>query len=274
MDDNFIAIDVETAQGKRWSICQIGLAIVENGKIVKTVSQLVQPPGNEYFHFNVKIHKITPKMTANSPYFPEVWKEIYPFIENKKLVAHNASFDISCLNQVLDFYNLEKPNFDYDCTYKLSGQKLKDACRSLDINLKNHHDASCDANACAQIYLKLLNEKDLEFSQTKTKNSITNKKSNSTQSNKLNKKINSNIKPISSKLNEQTIVISGIFENHSRDELKELIVKYGGKNTGSISAKTNYLLAGKNTGSSKLEKVKKLKIPIISEEEFIGMIKD
>jgi DNA ligase (NAD+) len=76
------------------------------------------------------------------------------------------------------------------------------------------------------------------------------------------------------KLNGQSFVISGTFENHSRDELKELIVKYGGKNTGSISAKTNYLLAGENIGPSKLEKVKKLKIPIISEEEFIRMIKD
>lgn len=76
------------------------------------------------------------------------------------------------------------------------------------------------------------------------------------------------------KLNSQSFVISGTFENHSRDELKELIVKYGGKNTGSISAKTNYLLAGANIGPSKLEKVKKLKIPIISEEEFIRMIKD
>ncbi len=74
------------------------------------------------------------------------------------------------------------------------------------------------------------------------------------------------------KLNNQTFVISGTFEKHSRDELKELIVKYGGKNTGSISAKTNYLLAGENIGPSKLEKVRKLNIPIISEDEFLKMI--
>ncbi|MFC2151650.1 NAD-dependent DNA ligase LigA [Bacteroidota bacterium] len=74
------------------------------------------------------------------------------------------------------------------------------------------------------------------------------------------------------KLNGQSFVISGTFEKHSRDELKEMIVKYGGKNTGSISAKTNYLLAGENIGPSKLEKVKKLNIPIISEDDFIQMI--
>lgn len=76
------------------------------------------------------------------------------------------------------------------------------------------------------------------------------------------------------KLDGQTFVISGTFEKYSRDELKDLIVKYGGKNTGSISAKTNYLLAGENIGPSKLEKVKKLNIPIISENDFIKMIEE
>lgn len=76
------------------------------------------------------------------------------------------------------------------------------------------------------------------------------------------------------KLNGQTFVISGTFEKYSRDELKELIVKYGGKNTGSISTKTNYLLAGENIGPSKLEKVKKLNIPVITEDDFINMIEE
>ena len=74
------------------------------------------------------------------------------------------------------------------------------------------------------------------------------------------------------KLNNQTFVISGTFEKYSRDELKELIIKYGGKNTGSISAKTNYLLAGENIGPAKLEKVRKLNVPIISEDDFLKMI--
>lgn len=77
---------------------------------------------------------------------------------------------------------------------------------------------------------------------------------------------------VENKLNGQTFVISGTFENHSRDELKDLIVRFGGKNTGSISAKTNYLLAGENIGPSKLEKVKKLNIPIITESDFQKMI--
>lgn len=74
------------------------------------------------------------------------------------------------------------------------------------------------------------------------------------------------------KLNGLNIIISGTFEKYSRNELKEMIEKNGGKNVGSISKKTNYMLAGKNIGPSKLEKATKLGIPIISEEEFLKML--
>lgn len=74
------------------------------------------------------------------------------------------------------------------------------------------------------------------------------------------------------KLEGATIVISGTFEKHSRDEYKALIEVNGGKNSGSISSKTNYLLAGANMGPAKLEKAEKLKITILSEDEFLKMI--
>lgn len=77
----------------------------------------------------------------------------------------------------------------------------------------------------------------------------------------------------SNKLEGLSIVISGSFEKHSRDELKALIELNGGKNVGSISKKTNYLLAGEKIGPSKLAKVEKLGIPMISEDEFLEMIK-
>lgn len=76
----------------------------------------------------------------------------------------------------------------------------------------------------------------------------------------------------SNKLEGLSFVISGTFSSHSRDELKSLIEQNGGKNVGSISSKTNYVLAGENMGPSKLEKAQKLGIKIISEDEFIAMI--
>lgn len=75
------------------------------------------------------------------------------------------------------------------------------------------------------------------------------------------------------KLAGKSIVISGVFTHHSRDEYKELIEKHGGKNVGSISSKTSFILAGDNMGPSKLEKAQKLGIAIISEDEFLEMIK-
>ncbi len=77
----------------------------------------------------------------------------------------------------------------------------------------------------------------------------------------------------SNKLAGLSIIISGTFQNHSRDELKELIGQNGGKNVTSISSKTDYLIAGENMGPAKLEKAQKLNVKMISEEEFEQMIK-
>lgn len=74
------------------------------------------------------------------------------------------------------------------------------------------------------------------------------------------------------KLKGLSIIISGTFEQHSRDEMKKMIEQNGGKNVGSISKNTSYMLAGSNIGPSKLEKAEKLKIPIISEEDFLRML--
>ena len=74
------------------------------------------------------------------------------------------------------------------------------------------------------------------------------------------------------KLAGQSIVISGVFTHHSRDEYKELIEKNGGKNVGSISAKTSFILAGENMGPAKLEKAHKLGIKLMSEDEFLTPI--
>ena len=74
------------------------------------------------------------------------------------------------------------------------------------------------------------------------------------------------------KLNGKSFVISGVFERHSRDELKNMIEKYGGKSVSSISSKTDFVLAGENMGPEKLEKAKQLDIQIINESDFESMI--
>jgi DNA ligase (NAD+) len=73
-------------------------------------------------------------------------------------------------------------------------------------------------------------------------------------------------------LQNKTFVISGVFQKVSREKLAELIEQNGGKNTSSVSAKTNYLVAGENMGPAKLEKATKLGVTIISEDDFLAMI--
>ena len=73
-------------------------------------------------------------------------------------------------------------------------------------------------------------------------------------------------------LKGMTIVISGVFQKHSRDEYKAMIEQNGGKNTGSISAKTSFILAGENMGPSKVQKAEKLGVNIINEDQFLEMI--
>ncbi len=78
----------------------------------------------------------------------------------------------------------------------------------------------------------------------------------------------------STRLQGQSIVISGVFQHHSRDEYKALIEQHSGKNVGSISAKTSFILAGENMGPAKLEKAQKLGIRLVGEDEFLKMINE
>ncbi len=79
---------------------------------------------------------------------------------------------------------------------------------------------------------------------------------------------------VSDRLAGKSIVISGVFSRHSRDEYKLLIEQNGGRNVGSISKKTSFILAGENMGPSKLQKAEKLGIPLVDEDGFLKMISD
>ena len=73
-------------------------------------------------------------------------------------------------------------------------------------------------------------------------------------------------------LQGKSVVISGVFSRHSSDEYKEMVESNGGKNVGSVSKSTSFILAGENMGPSKLEKANKLGVRIVSEDEFLAML--
>lgn len=76
------------------------------------------------------------------------------------------------------------------------------------------------------------------------------------------------------RLQGKSVVISGVFAHHSRDEYKAMIERHGGKNVGSISKKTSFILAGENMGPSKLEKAKNLGIPVMNEDDFLALVEE
>jgi len=148
----FTALDFETAQGKRHSICQIGFVRVEQNVIIHKASVLVRPPDNFYSPNNIQVHGITPHRTQSAPTFNNLWPHLEPFIRNQNVVAHNSAFDVSCLQQTLTFYRLQMPVFTSHCTYKIYGEKLNVLCNRYGIEL-NHHDALSDALACAKLFM-------------------------------------------------------------------------------------------------------------------------
>ena len=156
MSFNFTAIDFETAHGKRWSICQVGLVRVERGEITDKLSLLICPPGNLYFNINTQIHGISARDTRNAPGFNKIWPQIKHFIEGQTVVAHNGAFDFNCLSQTLQYYKLSPPAYTQKCTYKIYGKGLAACCSDHRIALQ-HHNALSDALACAQLYLLHLN---------------------------------------------------------------------------------------------------------------------
>ena len=159
---NFIAIDFETANNNRSSICAVGLAIVENGKLVGTDHILVKPTPNYYDGYNTLIHGIDERQTKNEKTFRYLWKTLKPYFHNQVIIAHNASFDCSVLRHTLDAAKLAYPDLDYHCSYRLSqvtldlhSYRLHEVSRHFKIKL-NHHHAESDARASALIALKLI----------------------------------------------------------------------------------------------------------------------
>ncbi len=151
----FTAIDFETAQGYRWSICQVGLVRVENGLVTNKLDMLVQPPDNYYWKQFVEIHGIDWEKTKDAPTFDLVWPMIEPFITGQHVVAHNSAFDFTCIKQTLNWYGIEMPGFTGHCTYKIYGKSLSLLCEKHGIEL-DHHNALSDAMACANLFMKHL----------------------------------------------------------------------------------------------------------------------
>ena len=162
--ENFAAIDFETANYERSSVCSVGVVIVRDGQITEKIYRLIQPEPNWYSYWNTQVHGLTAQDTQNAPIFAEVWAEIAPLIEGLPLVAHNSPFDESCLRAVYRVYQMDYPDYTFHCTCRASrrifgkalpNHQLHTVATHCGFNLANHHHALADAEACATIAMKL-----------------------------------------------------------------------------------------------------------------------
>ena len=161
---DFAAIDFETANGCRSSVCSVGVVVVRGGEVVDTFYSLIQPEPNYYAWFCQRVHGLGPEDTDNAEVFPRVWEKIAPRIEGLPLVAHNAVFDGGTLRAVMKAYNMKWPGYEFQCTCKASQRllpelpdhRLPTVSAACGFVLERHHHALADAEACAAIALKLL----------------------------------------------------------------------------------------------------------------------
>ena len=122
---DFAAIDFETANEQRTSVCSVGVVIVRDGEIVDHYYSLIRPEPEYYTYWNTRVHGLTLADTQDAPIFPVVWQEIAPRIEGLPLVAHNKAFDESCLKAVFRTYCMDYPDYEFHCTLQASRRVLK-----------------------------------------------------------------------------------------------------------------------------------------------------
>ena len=161
---DFAAIDFETANSERSSVCSVGVVIVRNNEIVDSFYSLINPEPNYYKYWCTKVHGLTNQDTDDAPIFPEVWKQIAPLIEGLPLVAHNSPFDESCLKAVFRVYQMDYPDYKFYDTLStarrtmkgLENHQLHTVAAVCGYQLDNHHHALADAEACAWIAREIL----------------------------------------------------------------------------------------------------------------------
>lgn len=161
----YAAIDVETANAQRASICSVGIAVVEDGAVTERHHWLVRPPdGYEVFSpFNTRIHGIRAADVVDAAAFASVIPQISDLLSGLPVVAHNASFDIGAIRLACLASKAPMPTFHYSCTMALSramlqlpSYSLPFCAEALGVEMGQHHDALADAEASARIALALL----------------------------------------------------------------------------------------------------------------------
>ncbi|MGL4364845.1 MAG: exonuclease domain-containing protein, partial [Bacteroidales bacterium] len=168
---DFIAIKFNTATSERNSICEVGIAVVENDKIVSRKSGYVKHPQYPYFDdYNANKHKITAEDITNAPTFAKLLEnELKPIFTGKFIIAYNAGHTFSLLRHTLDFYDLPYPKLEYACISIISrnlwkgspSYDLESLCKQHNISMPTR-SAEQGAVSCAELSVKAFQAKELD----------------------------------------------------------------------------------------------------------------
>ncbi len=310
---DFIAIDFETANDYRESACAVALVVFENRRISERYEWLIRPPrGFDHFEpFNTQIHGINSWDVADKPRFDAIWPEIFGLINNQLLAAHNASFDMEVLRQLLNTYNLHYPELDFVCTYNIArktwGQLTSHALNTVASYLGHdfkHHQAADDARVCGQILVDACTHHDClsvhdlarkigmcvgnlgqgafrPCSVSGLQPSMGKRWGNSLKIKELDKE---NIDP-QGVFAGKKVVFTGTLLTTTRQEAAQRVVNEGGQAVTGVSRKTDYLVLGvqdyarlaDGKNSQKVNRAKELieqgcPLEIIDEKRFLKIL--
>lgn len=158
----YIAFDVETPNYANNRMSAIGITVIDDGHITEEFATLVNPE-THFDSFNISLTGITPESVANAPTFGQLWPQIRPLMDSGLLLAHNAPFDMAVLAKCLHAYGIDWHRYvPYACTCAMAkrccpsavNHKLNTLCDYYGIAL-DHHQASSDSHACAQLFLDM-----------------------------------------------------------------------------------------------------------------------
>ncbi|HVA60947.1 MAG TPA: exonuclease domain-containing protein [Mycobacteriales bacterium] len=172
MSLTFAAIDVETANSERGSICSFGVAVVRDGRVAEKHHFLTRPPRElDWFDgFNVMLHGIRHEDVADQPRFQQRLAQVLDIVGNLPVVAHNAAFDIGAIRMGCDADDLDWPTLTYACSLIMSRRaglallsyRLPVVCEALGLPSGQHHRADDDAEAAARVVLALAERQQAE----------------------------------------------------------------------------------------------------------------
>ena len=165
----YVALDIETANRERSSICSIGMVKFEEGQIVDEFYTLINP--EDYFSYaNIEIHGITETDVRCEPTFPELNRDIESFIGDRIMVAHFSQFDMYGIQDAYRKYSMAIPPLNYICSYRLSkslyrlpNHKLVNMAKYFNVAADNHHNALADARMAGHITYNILKENNLSI---------------------------------------------------------------------------------------------------------------